>query len=1000
MTTLADIQQPWLSGDTRIDALLSQFFHWQYQTPSDPAIYYTFSTTSGTQTDGFMVAGTLTPMSAGQEAAVRAALANAAQVTGIHFVEVADGNAADIHFAMTDIQLQGASGAMAGGVDCGFGPDTLITSYSADAYIYFDNAEYGSLYTDMSQGTAGYQILLHELGHALDLKHPHEGDVRLSAAEDNTGNTVMSYNWLGSAKGEYQSYDVNALQWWYGQDGLGGVSYGGVQPTVLNGGASPDRLVGGGGSDTLNGGDGDDTLLGGAGNDVMYGGPGRDVLDGGAGGDLYFASTGDTLVDSGGVDTVVTDVSWTLGSDFENLTLTGSAALTGTGNAGKNIMWGNFGDSTLIGGAGDDELNGGLGNSWLEGGTGHDRLLGFAGADRFVFREFGAANADLVGDFGTDADKIVLDRAAFTEIGAAGNFAAGDARFYAAAGASAGHDADDRIVYNSTSGELYYDADGSGPGAAQLIATVLVHTTFPNPAASDFVVIDAAAPGGAVINGTEGNDSLAGTAGNDTLNGFGGNDTLDGLAGADSMVGGAGDDLYFVDDAGDIVVEQQNAGTDEVRASVDYTLADWVNNLTLTGTAANGTGNAIDNVIVGNAGNNVLDGSDGADSLRGGAGNDTLQGGHRESAAWADTLDGGLGDDVYRVEFNDVIAADPGGVDSVIAWETNWTLGAGLDNLRLEGVADGEAGTGNELNNVIDASGLEHYGVLLGLGGNDTIMGGQRSLAAYIDGGTGNDTLIANNGGTTSADHFRFSATPGAANADLIQNFRTDLHKIELDGQVMPALGPSGPLDAARFYAAAGATGGHDIDDRVVYDSTSGRLYYDADGNGAGAAQLLFTVQSDAGVSASNIVVINGTPTPTPTPTPGQSISGTSGNDSLVGGSGNDTIYGNSGNDTIEGRGGNDLVSGGSGQDSYVWREFGAANADTVANFDTNWDAIRLDAAAFTNIGASGRFSGGDVRFYAAAGATAAHDADDRIVYNASSGQLFDDADGAGGAGA
>src|SRR6267142_4850396 len=300
MTTLADIQQPWLSGDTRIDALLSQFFHWQYQTPSDPAIYYTFSTTSGTQTDGFMVAGTLTPMSAGQEAAVRAALANAAQVTGIHFVEVADGNAADIHFAMTDIQLQGASGAMAGGVDCGFGPDTLITSYSADAYIYFDNAEYGSLYTDMSQGTAGYQILLHELGHALDLKHPHEGDVRLSAAEDNTGNTVMSYNWLGSAKGEYQSYDVNALQWWYGQDGLGG-----------------------------------------AGNDVMYGGPGRDVLDGGAGGDLYFASTGDTLVDSGGVDTVVTDVSWTLGSDFENLTLTGSAALTGTGNAGKNIMWGN-----------------------------------------------------------------------------------------------------------------------------------------------------------------------------------------------------------------------------------------------------------------------------------------------------------------------------------------------------------------------------------------------------------------------------------------------------------------------------------------------------------------------------------------------------------------------------------------------------------------------------------------------------------------------------------
>src|SRR5512138_3362967 len=123
---------------------------------------------------------------------------------------------------------------------------------------------------------------------------------------------------------------------------------------------------------------------------------------------------------------------------------------------------------------------------------------------------------------------------------------------------------------------------------------------------------------------------------------------------------------------------------------------------------------------------------------------------------------------------------------------------------------------------------------------------------------------------------------------------------------------------------------------------------------------------------------------------------GTTGNDSLVGTADSDTIYGNAGNDTIEGRGGNDVLSGGGGQDVYVFREFGAGNADSVTSFDTAWDALRLDAAAFTQIGASGRFAGGDVRFYAAAGASGGHDADDRIVYNTSTGQLFYDADGNG----
>src|SRR5918912_1430134 len=103
-------------------------------------------------------------------------------------------------------------------------------------------------------------------------------------------------------------------------------------------------------------------------------------------------------------------------------------------------------------------------------------------------------------------------------------------------------------------------------------------------------------------------------------------------------------------------------------------------------------------------------------------------------------------------------------------------------------------------------------------------------------------------------------------------------------------------------------------------------------------------------------------------------FNGTEGNDQISGSADADTINGDGGNDWVEGGAGNDSVSGSGGQDNLVFHEFGAANADTVASFDTNWDRIQLDVAAFSNIGATGRFASGDVRFFAAPGATSGHD--------------------------
>src|SRR5947207_2120507 len=118
-------------------------------------------------------------------------------------------------------------------------------------------------------------------------------------------------------------------------------------------------------------------------------------------------------------------------------------------------------------------------------------------------------------------------------------------------------------------------------------------------------------------------------------------------------------------------------------------------------------------------------------------------------------------------------------------------------------------------------------------------------------------------------------------------------------------------------------------------------------------------------------------------------LAGNNGDDSIVGGAGNDTIYGDGGNDWIEGGAGNDFLSGSGGQDSLVFREFDFANADTVDNFSPDWDNIRLDAAAFANIGAGGRFTTGDARFHAEPGAFTAATPDVRILYDPSTGQLY-----------
>ena len=175
---------------------------------------------------------------------------------------------------------------------------------------------------------------------------------------------------------------------------------GNVGNNTVYGYAGNDALSTGAGIDYLNGGDGNDTLDGGIGADSMIGANGNDVY--------VVDNVGDKINEYysgglGGVDSVQSSVTFTLGTDIENLSLTGGDAINGTGNTLKNFIWGNAGANTLFGMDGSDTL---------DAGAGADTLYGGAGNDLFVF-EAGEANGDILADFdgkgGLAGDSIRLE---------------------------------------------------------------------------------------------------------------------------------------------------------------------------------------------------------------------------------------------------------------------------------------------------------------------------------------------------------------------------------------------------------------------------------------------------------------------------------------------------------------------------------------------------------------------------------------------------------------
>jgi len=225
---------------------------------------------------------------------------------------------------------------------------------------------------------------------------------------------------------------------------------------------------------------------------VLDGKGGVDEMRGGGGDDTYYIdNTGDVVIElgGGGTDTVISTVSRTLGDHQENLTLAGSGAIKGTGNALANVLEGNVAANTLSGAGGADKLYGNAGNDLLIGGAGNDVLYGGSGRDAFrLDSELGSGavqNLDRIMDFKPIDDTIQLDDAIFTRlgVGAAGTI---DAAHFRANASGRAVDQDDFILYETDTGRLLYDADGSGSGAEIEIAILGVDLALTH---MDFVLV-------------------------------------------------------------------------------------------------------------------------------------------------------------------------------------------------------------------------------------------------------------------------------------------------------------------------------------------------------------------------------------------------------------------------------------------------------------------------------------------------------------------------------
>jgi Ca2+-binding RTX toxin-like protein len=802
----------------------------------------------------------------------------------------------------------------------------------------------------------------------------------------------------------------------------------------VTGGAANDTLTGGSGNDLLQGGAGDDKLTGGFGIDTLEGGSGNDTLDGGFGGDTLSGGDGDDsyVVDDlldviveapgGGIDKVSTALSsYTLAANVENLTGTSSSAQTLRGNALDNVV---------TGGTGADIFR-------LEDG-GADRAVGNNRDDTFYFGgAFGVGDVADGGVLGFDTlvlqgvysglslgagavaglDKLVLLGRAVTTYGPAGSspnsyvITATDSLamftgFFWVDGSTLA--ADETLSFDASAETSSIYSLTGGAGADTLIGGAMADSLDGRGGADTLIggkgddvysvntsadaIVELAGEGTDTVYATETSYTLSANVenltlassvgrtltGNDLANvikGDMGADILDGGAGADTLQGGAGNDVYYIDNAGDQIVELASSGTDEVRTALaSYLLPTNVENLTgLASTAQTLTGNALANIITGGSGDDFLAGGAGSDQLAGGAGFDTLDysaSGAAVSvsvtAANAGTVSlpqletdsftaiervvgtsladsftnnvqagmifaGGGGNDTYYVigGADTIVEAANAGVDRVMTAAASYTLGANVENL-TGAAAGGQTLRGNGLDNeVIGAGGSDV--ILLQDGGWDRGAGGGGDDVIYYGATFDSRDQAAGEAGTDSL------VLQGAYGALAIDRFNlVGVEKLRLLGAADNSFGGGG----GNGYSYSIVSHGLDAPGGLLVDASglAGNETFSFDGS---AETVALVMTGGAGADT---------------------LKGGAGNDILTGGAGDDLLEGGAGNDRlVETVGGADVLRGGDGDDTLQVTR-GSQNSGAIETIDGGNGNDVVSYVAAGGLGATIDLGAGDDR--------------------------------------
>jgi Ca2+-binding RTX toxin-like protein len=834
--------------------------------------------------------------------------------------------------------------------------------------------------------------------------------------------------------------------------------------TIL-GGEGNDRIFAGKGADSVDGGNGNDyihTLAKEA--STFVGGLGNDTYEIAAGGIfnvlLIDESTG------GGRDRIVSAVNVDLGAirpsglgggtvvrgSIEIIELTGFAE-TATGDALDNTIFGNGSNNVLKGGLGKDTIYGGDGNDTLDGRdtitvvSFADLLYGGKGDDvylitdtqdevietrdgqvRFLGTKGRAKGPDLSGrdrvessvDFtlGAYVDDLFLTGTAVEGTGNSlknlmrGSDFSNTLRGLAGDDTIYGGNGDDTMTGGIGKDTLFGQAGADvmeGGADNDTIEGNDGPDTIRGGGGNDFIFGQAKFTSGSEDNTEDNaNDILFGDTGNDTIYGGGGNDVIDGGTGEDQLSGGAGDDLFHVDNKNDKVFEGVNAGTDEVRSSVSFTIPANVEKLFLTGNAPiSATGSKGDEELAGNSGDNTISGLGGSDTIEGRGGRDQLFGGDGADYIWGDlrfgtggdddTLDGGKGDDfliggpgndLYIVDSaSDQVTEQPGEGRDRIEATVGFTAPLNVEDLIYVGPAKvGVALNGSATDNFISGGGGND--VLNGRGGTDTLAGGAGDDTYFVDspddrvtesekGGTDKVFVLA--GSYTLGDHVEklviiapsgASASNGTGNSlanEIIGNSGSNLLS-GMDGN--DTIFGGGGADT--FDGGAG-NDTFIIEDRDVviqeaelggYDKAIVQVNNYILNPGAFVEEIqiaaIASVTGATGNDLANILIANNA---------GNGLNGGGGSDTLIGGNGEDYLTGTN----LSGIGEIDVLTGGAGPDHFqlttgVDLLYDDADANSAGRGDFAWikdfkpaDGDRITMAG----GTSGRILFGSTLIFA-----------------------------------